>query len=229
MYQPLNVLRKLSLVVTLLSACAAAHAQAGVCKDPWITQAFHQMYQRAPIGSGTTGECDITRYGNGHWTSYQDLMTKIAIHGTGTHAMPASAGTQPTITTAAPTGVAGNVSRPVTPVRQPSAVVTNQNGNGLISDAGGNAVNRNTNGIISQDGNGIISQDGNGMRAVQSVDKPRAPAGKYLVIPGGNLVDANGNVVRKAGSYTLVIRNGSYAVGAGAGARMPVAGNVVAP
>ena len=69
-------MRRIFTKVALLPASPAlsvlTHGQAGVCKDPWITQAFHQMNLCAPLGSGTTGESDTTRYGNGHWTSYQD-------------------------------------------------------------------------------------------------------------------------------------------------------------
>ncbi len=49
----------------------------GPCRDPWINQAYNQLYHRAPNGSGVSGECNIYLYGHGHWSSFQDLENKI--------------------------------------------------------------------------------------------------------------------------------------------------------
>jgi len=199
-------------IALLLAALlpAIGHAQSGPCSDPWINQAFQQMYGRAPIGSGkNVGECDITRYGNGHWSSYQDLTTKIAQHGTGTHIAPLSMTGNPLL---ANTG--GNLGR---------APLINPNGSGIVAQGGGNIVAQGGGNIVAQGGGNVVS------RSLQSVDKPRASPGKYLVAPGGSLVDANGNVVRQAGTYTLIAKNGGYAVGTGAGARAPTVGTVVVP
>ena len=148
-------------------------------------------------------------------------MSKIAAHGTGTHAEPAlvkpAVASQPPVRIAPPSATVSN-----------SSHVISNDGGSLISDAGGNQITRNSN-IISQDGNGLVGGSGGTMRSVQSVDKPRAPAGKYLVIPGGNLVDANGNVVRTAGTYMLIPKNGGYGIGTGAGARTPGSGTIVTP
>ncbi len=47
------------------------------CTDTWVTQAITELRGRGPIGSGNTGECNIYKYGNGSWSSYQDLKDKV--------------------------------------------------------------------------------------------------------------------------------------------------------
>ena len=56
---------------------ASATAASGTCHDPWVTSAVKQVTGRAPNGSGVSGECDINRYGGGHWSSYLDLVSKV--------------------------------------------------------------------------------------------------------------------------------------------------------
>ena len=196
----------------LLAICAtASHAQAGVCKDPWITQAFHQLYNRAPAGSGATGECDITRSGNGHWSSYQDLEQKIEARNGTPHA-------------AAPLAIQPRLApqqRPATTVSpallSPGGAFSPENPNRPLQP----------NGVISDNGLGLVGASGGTLRSLQSVDKPHAPAGKYLVLPGGSLVDAGGNVVRQPGTYTIVVTNGGNKLGTGG--KTPVSGTVVTP
>jgi len=205
-----TIFGKSFLLLAALSP-AIGYAQAGPCADPWINQAFQQMYRRAPVGSGkNVGECDITRYGNGHWSSYQDLTTKIAQRGTGTHALPTVASGNPLLANSG-NGVLGG------------APLVKPNGSGIVAQGGGN--------IVAQGGGNIVAQGGGNLtgRSLQSVDKPRASPGKYLVIPGGSLVDSNGNIVRQAGTYMLIAKSGGYGVGTGAGARSPVPGTTVVP
>src|SRR5664280_2955822 len=71
------VLRVVALVLVLSGCTALSQAQGGSCKDPWINQAYNQLYHRAPSGSANTGECNIALYGGGHWSSYADLTAKI--------------------------------------------------------------------------------------------------------------------------------------------------------
>lgn len=54
-------------------------AEAGQCRDPWVTRAVTQVMGRAPIGAGDTGECATTRYGGGHWSGYEDLVNKVKV------------------------------------------------------------------------------------------------------------------------------------------------------
>ena len=46
------------------------------CSDPWIGEAVLTLYNRAPVGSSTVGECNDKLY-TGYWTSYPDLKTKV--------------------------------------------------------------------------------------------------------------------------------------------------------
>ncbi|HWA61465.1 MAG TPA: hypothetical protein VG939_08820 [Caulobacteraceae bacterium] len=51
----------------------AGPAAAGQCRDPWITQAIHEVTGRWPNGDYESGECTYTQYGGGHWNSYVEL------------------------------------------------------------------------------------------------------------------------------------------------------------
>ncbi len=71
----------------MLSGAAAGYAQSKIlvvkCKDPWINQAYIDLYQRDPVvrnpsvPNAVDGECNMNLYGGGHWTSYTDLENKI--------------------------------------------------------------------------------------------------------------------------------------------------------
>jgi hypothetical protein len=50
---------------------------AGVCKDPWITQAFKEVKGSGPAGWGLTNECTIKLYNNGSWSSYNQLRDAV--------------------------------------------------------------------------------------------------------------------------------------------------------
>ncbi len=50
----------------------------GYCRDQGINKAFAHVTGRAPRGSGESGECNPRLYGNGKWSSYEDLQNKIA-------------------------------------------------------------------------------------------------------------------------------------------------------
>ena len=55
------------------TALFVSPAIAGQCRDPWITQAIHEVTGRWPQGDGEGGECTYTQYGGGHWGSYAEL------------------------------------------------------------------------------------------------------------------------------------------------------------
>ncbi|HEX2852121.1 MAG TPA: hypothetical protein VHO24_02705 [Opitutaceae bacterium] len=44
-------------------------------QDPWIGQAFREVLGRAPSGA----EWNIQNYGNGQWSSYNDLLNKVRV------------------------------------------------------------------------------------------------------------------------------------------------------
>lgn len=49
----------------------------GVCRDPWVTKAVSQVTGKPPKGQDDRGECNIRLYGNGRWSSYEDLVKKV--------------------------------------------------------------------------------------------------------------------------------------------------------
>lgn len=59
-------------------ALVSAPAQAQH-RDPWIKDAFKEILGRAP----KEHEWDINRYGNGQWSSYNDLLNKVRVRMTG--------------------------------------------------------------------------------------------------------------------------------------------------
>ncbi|HEV7330651.1 MAG TPA: hypothetical protein VGN63_06375 [Flavisolibacter sp.] len=63
----------LTFIVTALLFSATVKAQS--C-DPWITQAYKQLYGRTP----STAECNIRNYNSGSWSSYAELVGYIAGH-----------------------------------------------------------------------------------------------------------------------------------------------------
>ena len=67
----------LALVPALLAlAPAAAHAQVGTCRDPWVTELVAQVAGRPARGEGESGECNINLYG-ASWSSKDDLRNKV--------------------------------------------------------------------------------------------------------------------------------------------------------
>lgn len=46
---------------------------------PGVTSAVPQVTGRVPNGSGNSGDCNIYRYGGGHWSSYSDLVNKVRV------------------------------------------------------------------------------------------------------------------------------------------------------
>jgi hypothetical protein len=51
----------------------------GVCRDPWITKAIHEVLGRAPRGYDDRDDCNITNYNNGSWASYEDLVVYVGL------------------------------------------------------------------------------------------------------------------------------------------------------
>lgn len=67
-------------VIAVATLAMAGAAQAGTCRDPWVTQAVQQVTGHAPNGSYESGDCNIHNYGGGSWSSYPDLITKVRAH-----------------------------------------------------------------------------------------------------------------------------------------------------
>lgn len=49
----------------------------GNCNDPWVTKVIYELIGRAPVGDANRGECYVYLYGNGVWSSYDDLKNKV--------------------------------------------------------------------------------------------------------------------------------------------------------
>ncbi|HEY4354984.1 MAG TPA: hypothetical protein VGN16_04485 [Acidobacteriaceae bacterium] len=189
------------------------------CSDPWLGQIYWYTYNRRPNAT----ECNKSNYGGGSWSSYMDLANKVKTYQSGLIANNrpssySSPGT-PQIASSAisRSTVSGNNSGP----KIATPATTAQGGN-IVAQGGGN--------IVAQGGGNIVAQGGGNATSysLQSVSaKPRAPNGKYMVAPTGDLVDSNGNTQRRAGSYLLTMKNGGYVVAASGGTVRPSSGMVV--
>jgi len=70
-------MQKLMVVAAALVFAAVASAQ---CRDPWVSQAVQQVLGRNASGSADSGECAPANYGGGQWSSFPDLVEKVATH-----------------------------------------------------------------------------------------------------------------------------------------------------
>ena len=70
----LAVIAAAALLATVVPA--TAHAQVGVCRDPWVTELVTEVARRAPRGEGESGECNVKLYG-ASWSSKDDLRGKV--------------------------------------------------------------------------------------------------------------------------------------------------------
>lgn len=64
----------------LLGASAVATLAQGPCKDPWIGRAVIEASAgtaSAQTSTGEDGDCDISKYKNGNWRNYPDLVEGI--------------------------------------------------------------------------------------------------------------------------------------------------------
>jgi hypothetical protein len=71
-------LRRLALAaaIAVIALPALAQAQAGTCRDPWVTELVKEVTRRDPLGAGESGECNIKLYG-ASWSSKADLRAKV--------------------------------------------------------------------------------------------------------------------------------------------------------
>ncbi len=66
-------MRKLTFLTLVCALLVSSEVNSQSC-DPWITQAYKQLYDRTP----STEECNIRNYNNGSWRSYVELVGHIA-------------------------------------------------------------------------------------------------------------------------------------------------------
>lgn len=140
-----------SKVKVAFGTSAPSAPSAGSCKDPWVTQAVTEVMKRAPKGSGTSGECDIYRYGGGRWSSYPDLVSKVKT----AFGMNIAGSAKP--------GSGGNNLGSLNPSQNGGRVVSPGGGN-VISPGGGNVISPGGGNVISPGGGNVISTGGGNMR-----------------------------------------------------------------
>jgi hypothetical protein len=76
-----------ALILGPLLAAISSPARAGESTDTWVTSAVRAVTGRYPDSSGSSGDCSPDYYGRnlgqGHWSSYQDLLNKVRVKKTG--------------------------------------------------------------------------------------------------------------------------------------------------
>jgi hypothetical protein len=90
----INVLMKQkAFCLLLLSASLQVTSLKAQTCDPWITQAYKQLYGRA----ATPEECSIKNYNNGSWSSYEELVKYIKNYNSTKSASNNTAATMPVL------------------------------------------------------------------------------------------------------------------------------------
>lgn len=54
-----------------------------VCRDPWVSQAYYEVWGNCTGATGDNGNCNYRLYGGGQWSSYGDLVNKVRAAYTG--------------------------------------------------------------------------------------------------------------------------------------------------
>lgn len=133
-------MKKVLGLMTLAVLAFAQIAQAGSCRDPWVTQAITEVSGRAPNASGESGECNIYNFNGGQWSDYTQL--KRAVRG--------YFASHPTY--AVPAAVPSYNPSAVNTVYNQSQIASNANRANLIGDGGGT--------LIGHDGATLIGDGG---------------------------------------------------------------------
>lgn len=64
-------------IVTVGNPPSTTGSSLGSCNDPWVSKAVQEVTGSPAKGSGNNDQCNIMLYGNGHWSSYPDLLEKV--------------------------------------------------------------------------------------------------------------------------------------------------------
>lgn len=156
------------------------------CRDPWIGQVYAKDYSTRKVGDyvrgialgyGKKGECNPSQYGNGSWSSYNDLRTKMGVtvtnvQNSGWHWTPDGAMKKPT------TG--GFVPSTSVLVKSSNNVIANGAGN-VIANGAGNVIATGAANLIGDHGSGMIAP-GNGSAIIAN------GAGNVIANGGGNII-----------------------------------------
>lgn len=180
------------------------------CRDPWIAQAYYQLYRRMPMAnSSTTEECDITHYNKGHWNTYGDLVRYIrALAGTG-GVYTGNAGygapngnidlgvrSQDFVATVSARQFAGLPQRDSNGFKE-----VYLNGNWYVIAAGGG----NT---IAAGGGNTIAQGGGNLASSTGARLVSTNGGNVIAAGGGNVVGQGGASVIAAGGGNVIAAGG---------------------
>jgi hypothetical protein len=174
---------------TLLSAflfCAlcfqlTAKAQKG---DPWIFQAYKEMYKRQP----QAWELNINLYNQGHWNNYNELKQYIQQYQSSLASM--------SITT-----------RTVAVKNNQSVVLFDQNGKSiavnLITNDGGSIVATGGGNVVAAGGGNVIAAGGGNVIAAGGANLRDLPGASL----GGNrqLMSGDKKIIKTSGSGAIII------------------------
>ena len=136
-----SLVRVATIALVSFGLLGAHQAIAGSCRDAWVTQSVQQVTGHAPNGSYESGDCNIHNYGDGHWSSYSDLVNKVKV----------AFGRVPASNAAAANGSRG-----------PMNIAPNIgfNGSGVIAAGGGNVIAPGGGNVIAPGGGNVIAPGG---------------------------------------------------------------------
>lgn len=139
---------------TLFSATVSAQ-----CRDPWINNAYRELYNRTPVGNQEVGECYIRLYNNGSWNNYNELKSYIQqFKNTGTIVGFAPATNNNSVM--AVKLIDGTVG--VSLLSNNSGTIVASGGGNLVASGGGNLVASGGGNLVASGGgnfNGLISSN----------------------------------------------------------------------
>jgi hypothetical protein len=157
----------------------ATPAEAGKCRDAWITSAIWQVAGREPNGDYESGECTYTQYGGGRWSSYAELKGYVEAKLKPKPAPPAFGGSLRSFSTDNPTFANSQASS----IRINKGFVQmwaqDDRGRylfkydnkwwlygGLVGNDGASIIGNDSAGILSNANAGIIGNDSAGLKAI---------------------------------------------------------------
>lgn len=161
------------------------------CDDPWIGQVYVMELGRTARGRGRSGECNPSLYGNGSWSSYGDLASKMGV----SKQKLEDAGWKFKIDGSVRVADgSGNFLRELEPndigVVNAAGIISTGGGN-LIGHAGGNIISTGG-GNISLGGGSLIGEGGLGLLSEQGAGLISENGLGIIATGGGNIIAAGG-------------------------------------
>ena len=193
---------------------AGGRAQAGQCKDQWVTNAITQVTGNSPADSGQSGVCNIYNFNGGRWNSYNELVNYVqTYYSTPGHCLD-------TFVTNAVTQVTGRA--PVDSWRNGACNTSNyHNGqwgsyNELVGYVQAYFNSRSSYGLVNPSGTGSLL---NGVRGpgIVGANGIVSTNGNSLVAQGGGNATARGNSLVAQGGGNATASRGNSLVAQGGG------------